>query len=149
MKTVRIRSLSGTYFPAFRLNTKRYGVFLRIQSEYGKKRTRKTPYLDTFHAVFQLPAMSNFSLLSSEASLSSSDSLDSFSDFGKLEPYDFESTVSDNRRRSQFSSYANKRSWKRMKGKSRLVYLWKMQSHVYQCREFVLPWERWSLGWNS
>ena len=149
MKTVRIRSLSGPYFPAFRLNTKRYGVFLRIQSEYWKKRTRKTPYLDTFHAVFQLPAMSNFSLLSSEASLSSSDSLDSFSNFDKLKPYHFDSIVSDNRRRRQFCSYANKRSWKRTKRKSRLVYLWKMQSHVYQCREFVLPWERWSLGWNS
>ena len=24
---------------------------LRIQSEYGKIRTRKTPYLDTFHTV--------------------------------------------------------------------------------------------------
>ena len=40
--------------------------------------------------------MSDFSLLSSEASFSSSDSLDSFSNFDKLKPYDFESTVSDN-----------------------------------------------------
>ena len=29
-------------------NTERYGVYL---SECGRKRTRKTPYLDTFHAV--------------------------------------------------------------------------------------------------
>ena len=28
-----------------------YGVSLRIQSEYRKIRTRKTPYLDTFNAV--------------------------------------------------------------------------------------------------
>ena len=28
-----------------------YGVNLRIQSEYKKMRTRKTPYFDTFHAV--------------------------------------------------------------------------------------------------
>ena len=38
--------------------------------------------------------MSGSSLLSD--SLSSSDSLDSFSNFYKLKPYDFESTVSDN-----------------------------------------------------
>ena len=40
--------------------------------------------------------MSDSSLLSNEASLSSSDSLDSFSNFVKLKPYDFEPTVSDN-----------------------------------------------------
>ena len=40
--------------------------------------------------------MSDSSLLSSEASLSSSDSLDSFSNFDKLKPYEFERTVSDN-----------------------------------------------------
>ena len=38
--------------------------------------------------------MSGSSLLSD--SLSSSDSLDSFSNFCKLKPYDFEATVSDN-----------------------------------------------------
>ena len=38
--------------------------------------------------------MSGSSLLSD--SFSSSDSLDSFSNFYKLKPYDFESTVSDN-----------------------------------------------------
>ena len=32
---------SGPYFPAFRLNTERYFVSLRIQSECGKIRTRK------------------------------------------------------------------------------------------------------------
>ena len=39
--------------------------------------------------------MSYSSLLSSEASLSS-DSLDSFSNFNKLKPYNFEPTVNDN-----------------------------------------------------
>ena len=58
----------------------------------------------------QLPTMSDSCLLSSEASLSSSDSLDSFSNFDKLKPYHFDSIVSDNRRRRQFCSYANKRS---------------------------------------
>ena len=53
------------------------------------------------------------------------------------------------RQRSQFFSYANKGSWKRTKGKSRLVSLWKMQRDVYQWWEFVLPWEKWSPGWNS
>ena len=42
---------SGPYFPAFGLNTERYSVSLRIQSECGKMRTRKTPYLDTFHTM--------------------------------------------------------------------------------------------------
>ena len=37
----KYRVFSGSYFPAFGLNTKRYGASLRIQSEYGKIRTRK------------------------------------------------------------------------------------------------------------
>ena len=40
--------------------------------------------------------MSYSSLLSNEASLSSSDSLDSFSNLVKIKPSDFEPTVSDN-----------------------------------------------------
>ena len=43
--------LSGPYFPAFGLNTESYSVALRFQSECGKIRSRKTPYLDTFQAV--------------------------------------------------------------------------------------------------
>ena len=39
------------YFAAFVLNTERYGVSLRIWSECGQIRTRKTPTTDTFHAV--------------------------------------------------------------------------------------------------
>ena len=52
VKSVRIRSASGPYFPAFRLNTERYySVSLRIQSEWEKIRTRKTSNTDTFHVV--------------------------------------------------------------------------------------------------
>ena len=51
VKSVRIRSYSGPYFPAFGLNTEIYRVSPRIQSEGGKIRTRKTPTTDTFHAV--------------------------------------------------------------------------------------------------
>ena len=40
---------SGPYFPVFRLNTERYGVRLRIQSECDKNGPEKTPHLDTFH----------------------------------------------------------------------------------------------------
>ena len=41
VKSVRIRSYSSPYFPAFGLNMERY----------GKMRTRLTPNTDTFHAV--------------------------------------------------------------------------------------------------
>ena len=44
VKSVRIRSFSRPYFPAFGLNTE-------IQSECGKIRTRKTPNTDIFHAA--------------------------------------------------------------------------------------------------
>ena len=43
--------ISGPYFPVFGLNTDIYGINLRIQSEHGKIRARKSSYLDTFHAV--------------------------------------------------------------------------------------------------
>ena len=46
-----IWSYSGPYFPAFRLNTDRYEVSLRIQSEWGQIWTRITLNTDTFHAV--------------------------------------------------------------------------------------------------
>ena len=41
-------------FPAFELNTERYGVSPRIQSECGKMRTRITPNTDTFQAVCKM-----------------------------------------------------------------------------------------------
>ena len=51
MKSVHIRSYSRPYFPSFGLNTERYSVSLRIQSECGKIRTRITLSTDTFYAV--------------------------------------------------------------------------------------------------
>ena len=38
-------------FPAFGLNMNRYSVSLRIQSEFRKMGTRKSPNMDIFHAV--------------------------------------------------------------------------------------------------
>ena len=52
VKSVCIRSFTGPYFPVFGLNTERCSVSVRIQSESRKIRTRKTPNMDTFHAVF-------------------------------------------------------------------------------------------------
>ena len=52
VKSVRIRSYSGPYFPAFGLNTDRYSISLLIQSELGEIRTRITPNTDTFHAAY-------------------------------------------------------------------------------------------------
>ena len=51
VKSVRIRSYSGPYFPTFGLNMERFRVFLCIQSECEKMRTRITPNTDTFYAV--------------------------------------------------------------------------------------------------
>ena len=50
-KVVRIQSISGPYFPAFRLNMERFSLPLCIQPECMKIRTRKTPNTDNFHAV--------------------------------------------------------------------------------------------------
>ena len=52
VKSVRIESYSGPYFPAFGPNTKRYSVSLRSQSKRGKIRTRITPNTDSFYAVY-------------------------------------------------------------------------------------------------
>ena len=49
VKSVRIWTFSGPYFPAFGLNTERYEVSFRIQSKCGKMRAKKTPNMDTFH----------------------------------------------------------------------------------------------------
>ena len=43
VKIVRIQSYSNPHFPTFGLNLERYLVYLRIQSECGKMRTRMTP----------------------------------------------------------------------------------------------------------
>ena len=52
VKSIRIRSYSGSYFPAFGLNTERYGVYFRIQSECGKIGTVMTPNTDTLPSIF-------------------------------------------------------------------------------------------------
>ena len=52
VKRVRIRSFSCPYFPAFGLNTERYGESHHIQSGYRKIETRKVPNMDTFHPVW-------------------------------------------------------------------------------------------------
>ena len=51
VKSVRTLGYSGPHFPAFGLNTERYGVFLRIHFKCGKLWTRITPNTDTFQAV--------------------------------------------------------------------------------------------------
>ena len=43
--------LSGPRFPTFRLNTEKYFVSLRIQSKFGKMRTRITLNTNTFYAA--------------------------------------------------------------------------------------------------
>ena len=48
VKSVRIRSYFGPHFPTLGLNTERYGVSLRIQSECGKIRNRITPNTGIF-----------------------------------------------------------------------------------------------------
>ena len=53
VKSIRIRSFSGSYFLAFGLNTERNGVSLRIQPECAKVRVRKTPNTDSFYAVLK------------------------------------------------------------------------------------------------
>ena len=48
VESVQIRSFSGPYFPAFGLNTERYGASLCIQSKCGKIRTRKNSASEHF-----------------------------------------------------------------------------------------------------
>ena len=51
VKGVHIQIYSGPYFLAFGLNTERYSVGFRFQSECGKILTRITPNRDTCHAM--------------------------------------------------------------------------------------------------
>ena len=53
IKSVRIQSFSGSYLPAFRLNTEIYRVNLRIQSECGNT-DQKSSDTDSFHAVEEI-----------------------------------------------------------------------------------------------
>ena len=66
VKSVYIRTFCGPYFPAFGLNTQRYFVSLRSQSECEKMPTRKTPNMDTFHAVLGFHLRISLLKLSSE-----------------------------------------------------------------------------------
>ena len=50
-KVLKYGVFSGPYFPVLGLNTEIWSVSLCIQSKYMKIQTRKTLYLDTFHAV--------------------------------------------------------------------------------------------------
>ena len=52
LKSFRIRSYSGPYFPAFGLSMERYGVSLHTHSECGKMQSKITSNTDTFHAVY-------------------------------------------------------------------------------------------------
>ena len=54
VKSVSIRSYSCSFCPTFELNTERYGVSLRIQSECGKMRTRIILSTGSFHAVLNM-----------------------------------------------------------------------------------------------
>ena len=58
IKSVRIRIYSGSHLLTFGLNTERYSVYLRIQFECGKMRSRITPNMDAFHEVWKL--LTNF-----------------------------------------------------------------------------------------
>ena len=51
VKSVRIWSYSGSYFPVSGQNTESSPVSLRIQSECGKIRISITPNKDFFHAA--------------------------------------------------------------------------------------------------
>ena len=51
-KSVYIRSFSVPHFPAFGLNTVRYGISLWIQSKHVKIRPRKIPNTESFHAAY-------------------------------------------------------------------------------------------------
>ena len=51
VKSARIRGFSGPHFSMYFYP---HSVSLRIQSECGKMRTRKTPNTTTFHAVLDI-----------------------------------------------------------------------------------------------
>ena len=60
---------SGPYFPAFGLNTERYGVSLRIQSECGKIRTRKNYVFGHFSRSVSLNIYSLWSYYTSSGQI--------------------------------------------------------------------------------
>ena len=67
VKSVHIWGYSDPYFPAFGLNTQRYGVSLRIQSECGKIRTIIIPNTDTsFTRCQAIDSVSPFKIFSAK-----------------------------------------------------------------------------------
>ena len=62
VKSVRIRNFSGPYFPASGLNTERFSLSLRIQSECGKIRTRKTRLKEGISTLVNTPLSENYQL---------------------------------------------------------------------------------------
>ena len=71
VKTILIRCFSGPYFLAFGLNTERYGLSFRIQSKWGKIRTRKSPNTATFHALSNTKNSSNMGNINYKGNASS------------------------------------------------------------------------------
>ena len=67
VKSVRTRRFSGPYFPAFGLNTERYGAYLCIQSKCEKIWTRETPNTDTFHAMNNSVVLADLFIFAKEA----------------------------------------------------------------------------------
>ena len=63
VKSVCIRRFSVPHFLAFVLNTEIYRVHLRIYSESGEMRTRKTPNIDTFNAMLTTTTIIWFTLI--------------------------------------------------------------------------------------
>ena len=55
VENVRIRSYSGPYFPAFGLNTERYGVSLRIQSKCVKTQTSSAAFYHIIEIAVEYP----------------------------------------------------------------------------------------------
>ena len=78
VKSIRIGSYSGPHFPAFTLNTERYGVSHRMQSEHGKMRTRITPNTDTFYAVLCMKKLAYLCRLQSHHQLQDALDVDLF-----------------------------------------------------------------------
>ena len=52
VKSVKYEVFSGPYLPTLRLNTERYSVFLHLQSECGKIRTREKSVFGHFSRNF-------------------------------------------------------------------------------------------------
>ena len=61
VESVRIRSYSASYFPAFGLNTERYGVFSRNAGKYGPQ---KLSILESFcNKSIELPVWYRYLVL--------------------------------------------------------------------------------------